>query len=204
MGTSLHRPKISAETPQASGEAYLYELRRYRVASGRLQDETARALACIRSAEEGGLGLFERYGIPRPVGLWTALCGPHLPCVAFLYQWRDAGSRAEAFETFYRDPQWNDVRAETNNGTEIVDRLDDLLLVGPDIQSFPKDLIYRISFSPADTKAIEPIISLTPLCGEDARDLKIIGYPTLVAAVQADEQAGESSLICELTHAWPR
>ena len=53
----------------------LYEMRSYRVADGRMDDELARGLACILPPAEGGRGLFDRYGIPRPVGLWRVLSG---------------------------------------------------------------------------------------------------------------------------------
>src|SRR3954470_16427289 len=98
----------------------LYEMRSYRVADGRMADELARGLACILPVGEGGSGLFDRYHIPRPVGLWRALSGPRMPAVIFLYRWESVAQRAQAFETFYDDPDWNMMRARSNAGSEIV------------------------------------------------------------------------------------
>ena len=104
----------------------LYEMRSYRVADGRMTDELARGLACILAPAEGGRGLFDRYGIPRPVGLWRVLSGARLPAVIFLYRWTSVAERAHAFETFYDDAEWNALRAGSNEGSEIVNNMDDI------------------------------------------------------------------------------
>lgn len=153
--------------------AVLYEMRTYRVADGRMDAELARGLACILPTAEGGLGLFARYGIPEPVGLWRVLNGPHLPSVIFLYRWESVAARAHAFETFYDDAQWQALRASTNGAVEIVDRMDDVLLRGPAIDTLPADGLYEFVRGTAPRGAKTVIGPLVPLCGFDPSDLYV-------------------------------
>jgi hypothetical protein len=51
--------------------------------------------------------------------------------------------RAQAFETFYDDREWNALRASTNEGSEIVNNMDDILLRGPPPDALPADGIYE-------------------------------------------------------------
>lgn len=154
-------------------DSVLYEMRTYRVADGRMAAELARGLACILPPAAGGLGLFDRYGIPEPVGLWRVLNGPHLPSVIFLYRWESVAARAEAFETFYDDAQWQALRASTNGGVEIVDRMDDVLLRGPAIDRLEAEGIYEFARLAPPEGARTVIGPFVPLCGSDASDLYI-------------------------------
>jgi hypothetical protein len=155
-------------------DTHIYEMRFYRVADGRMDDELARGLACILSPAEGGRGLFDRYGIPRPVGLWRVLNGPSLPAVIFLYRWNSVAQRAHAFETFYDDPDWNALRAASNEGSEIVNNMDDVLLRGPPSATLPPEGIYEFVRGNAPSGGRTVIGPLTPLCGDDPSDLCVV------------------------------
>jgi hypothetical protein len=170
--------------------AALYEMRFYRVADGRMEDELARGLACILAPAEGGTGLFDRYGIPRPVGLWRVLSGATLPAVIFLYRWNSVAERAQAFETFYDDREWNALRASTNEGSEIVNNMDDILLRGPPPDALPADGIYEFvrGAAPAGTRTV--IGPLAPLCGDDPSDLRVVVHEGALA------QADDARILC--------
>ena len=114
------------------------------------------------------------YGIPRPVGLWRVLSGAHLPAVIFLYRWNSVAQRAHAFETFYDDPEWTALRAGTNEGSEIVDNMDDILLRGPPPEALPADGIYEFVRGAAPAGARTVIGPLAPLCGDDPSDLRVV------------------------------
>ena len=167
--------------------AAVYEMRFYRVADGRMEDELARGLACILAPAEGGTGLFDRYGIPRPVGLWRVLSGPTLPAVIFLYRWNSVAERAQAFETFYDDPEWVALRASTNEGSEIVNSMDDVLLRGPPPDALPADGIYEFVRGAAPAGSRTVIGPLAPLCGDDPSDLRVVIHEDAVALTQADD-----------------
>jgi len=163
----------------------LYEMRSYRVADGRMADELARGLACILSIGEGGSGLFDRYGIPRPFGLWRAISGPRLPAVIFIYRWESVAQRAHAFETFYDDAEWNVLRAGTNAGSEIVDCMDDILLRGPPPGELPADATYEFVRG-APPKGTSTVIGpLAPLCGGDPSDLNVVVHDAVSLAPEA-------------------
>jgi len=149
----------------------LFELRNYSVADGRMEEEFARARACIFSQSEGGLGLFERHGIPRPVGIWRAVTGPRLPLATFIYPWESAAQRWKAFTSFSNDPDWLRERDRTNGRGQIVENMDNLLLVGDPIHTVPGEGIHEFCrIAPGDRfeRAVGP---LRPLCGSDLRDL---------------------------------
>ncbi|MGF7162879.1 hypothetical protein FHS85_004537 [Rhodoligotrophos appendicifer] len=176
----------------------LFELRQYRVADGRMQEEIDRALTCILPPEKGGLGLFARYGIPAPVGMWRAISGPNLPCVVFVYEWPSVAARAAAFESFYVDPAWQEERARSNGGQEIVDRLDDLLLVGEKPRPMTAGQIYEFARATSGRAPEGVVASFSPLCGNDISDVWIIAHSSLVAAVETPSDDPGSRLFCEL------
>lgn len=198
--THLSSPDRDAPFDGAS----LYEWRKYRVADGRLKEEIDRALACACTVEQGGKGLFARHGIPQPIGLWTILAGADQPCVVFLYRWVDAASRSAAFSSFYQDPEWIQLRAQSNGGNEIVDRLDDLLFVGPELRSVPSKPFYRFFWGDAAGAAETRVVSLSPLCGDRVETLNITAHTTFEAALQANEPGNDDALVGELSHAWPQ
>jgi len=67
--------------------------------------------------------LFLRHAIA-PIGAWQAICGPDLPLFVYLMRWPDWPARQNAWDGFYADPQWAEVREETNAGSELVERYD--------------------------------------------------------------------------------
>ena len=83
-------------------DTHLYEMRFYRVADGRMDDELARGLACILPPAEGGRGLFDRYGIPRPVGLWRVLNGPKASRGDFPLSLEQRGATCACFRDLLR------------------------------------------------------------------------------------------------------
>lgn len=93
-----------------------YELRFYSVSPGRMGDVHARFTDHLP-------GLFARHGV-NCVGRWTALAGPDAPRFVYLLAYRDFAHRETAWASFYEDPDWGRVRAETNAGHEMVERHD--------------------------------------------------------------------------------
>lgn len=91
-----------------------YELRLYRVESGRMRDMATRW-------HEELAGLFAHHGVA-PVGAWQALSGPNLPLFVYLMHWPDWMTRQTAWAGFYADPRWAEARARTNAGSELVER----------------------------------------------------------------------------------
>jgi hypothetical protein len=180
----------------SNASAVLYELRQYRVASGRNEDEIARALACILPRDRGGMGLFARYEIPEPIGVWRALAGPSLPCVVFLYCWETARQRAHAFGDFYNDVEWQELRARTNGEGEIVDRMDDLLLTGPTLPDLPTTGVFEFVRSLVPLQGPNVRVSLSPLCGNDGRPLSIVHHMSAEAAFRHSRDDHER-LLCE-------
>lgn len=98
----------------------LYELRIYDVAFGRMDDMLARARNHL-------LRLFARHDIP-VVGCWEALTGARVPAFSYLVAWRDDAHRQAGWSGFYADPDWIRARAETNAGSELVERGHSLFL----------------------------------------------------------------------------
>ena len=92
----------------------------------------------------------------------------------FLYRWNSVAERAQAFETFYDDPEWTALRASTNEGSEIVNSMDDVLLRGPPPDALPADGLYEFvrGAAPAGTRTV--IGPLAPLCGDDPSDLRVV------------------------------
>lgn len=167
----------------------LYEMRAYRVADGRIEEEIARALGTILDPSEGGLGMFARYGIPKPIGIWRVLSGPALPSVIFLYPWKSAADRSRAFEAFGQDAEWLNYRASTNAGTEIVDRMDDLLLTGPEPGRLALDALYEFTWGEPPGAASVAIGPLVPLCGSRTGPLHVLRHDEpLPATALADDR----------------
>jgi hypothetical protein len=177
-------------------DTLLYEMRAYRVADGRMGEELQRGLDCILAPAAGGLGLFDRYAIPRPVGLWRAMSGPHQPAVIFLYCWQSVAQRANAFETFYVDPAWQALRASTNDGSEIVDCMDDILLRGPAPAALPANAIYEFTRGAPRSGTRTVIGPLMPLCGNDPADLFVGVHENAPALADADGAVDVARILC--------
>lgn len=89
------------------------ELRIYRVAAGRALDMEARVQGDLRT-------LFARHGI-RPLACWSTLVSPASPAFVYLTPWRNMNERSASWAGFYSDPDWAEVRARTNSGSELVE-----------------------------------------------------------------------------------
>jgi len=94
----------------------IYELRFYSVATGRIADVHARFRDHLPA-------LFERHDL-NCVGRWTECAGPSMPRFVYLLAHRDHAHRDASWGSFYADPEWSRVRAETNAGHEMVQRYD--------------------------------------------------------------------------------
>lgn len=91
----------------------LVEARIYAIPPGRMGDITDRMLERVPP-------LFLRHDITA-VAHWYALAGPLLPAFIYLIAWRDARHREDGWARFYDDPEWWEIRSQTNAGSELVD-----------------------------------------------------------------------------------
>lgn len=92
------------------------ELRLYRVEAGRMGDMRARYHGPLQQ-------LFSRHGI-QVDGAWHSSNELHAPLFIYLMHWDSLEQRQHAWGGFYGDPQWQQVRDETNCGSELVERFD--------------------------------------------------------------------------------
>ncbi|MCV0394936.1 MAG: NIPSNAP family protein [Rhizobiaceae bacterium] len=90
----------------------LYEMRQYLIDRGRLDDNHARM-------RDHTPPLLEKHGV-EVAGRWAALAGPRTPMFCYIMEWRDFAEREKAWGAFYADPEWPQVRAATNAGSEMV------------------------------------------------------------------------------------
>lgn len=81
-----------------------------------MQDMTARFHGPLQR-------LFARHRIS-VVGAWQSSYGARSPLFVYLMHWPSLEMRNEAWNGFYGDPEWYAVRAETNGGSELVERYD--------------------------------------------------------------------------------
>lgn len=96
------------------------ELRIYRVAAGRGLDMAARVQGDLRT-------LFPSHGI-RPLAGWSTLVSPVSPAFVYVTPWRNMNQRSASWAGFYADPQWAEVRARTNAGSELVESYEIMFL----------------------------------------------------------------------------
>lgn len=98
----------------------IYELRIYKITPGRLGD--------IRARFSGELpAIFARHGI-KNVARWSATAGKYDPAFIYMMEYRSLDEREEQWARFYDDPNWKTYRAATNNGEEMVERIDIIFL----------------------------------------------------------------------------
>ena len=88
----------------------------YSVTQGRMADANARFTDHYPT-------LFPRHGIEL-AGAWNALAGPGAPRFVYLLAYADYAQREAVWASFYGDPEWGRVRAETNAGHEMIERHD--------------------------------------------------------------------------------
>ncbi|NGN44591.1 hypothetical protein G6N74_26380 [Mesorhizobium sp. CGMCC 1.15528] len=114
----------------------MYEFRFYSVAHGRMASELALVYdMAIAGAPDvpGGPpvhteSLWERYGVPKPIGSWTALSGRRTPAFLYIMKWDSLTQRDERFPRFWTDPFWRARRAELTDGMPLVDSIENWLL----------------------------------------------------------------------------
>ena len=110
----------------------IFEFRFYDCTPGRLAEEVARMHEVAIAGEGGGVGpsLFDQYGIPRPLGAWTAISGARLPLFGYILGWDSLERRDACFPGFWADPRWAVVRERTDAGSPMVDHIENWLM-GP-------------------------------------------------------------------------
>lgn len=85
----------------------LYELRHYDVRG-------ERGLAFVtRRFSDHILRIWDRLRI-EPVGFWKVSVGPTSPRLTYLLAWDDLAQRQERWDRFEADPEWQQIRADTN------------------------------------------------------------------------------------------
>jgi hypothetical protein len=98
-----------------NANAEFFELRSYRIERGRSADMRSRVVQHLR-------GLFETHGIPM-VQCWDCE-RPGAEEFVYLVKWDSWAQRLSGWGGFYADPRWHAARAETNAGSELVERMD--------------------------------------------------------------------------------
>ncbi|MCV0394901.1 MAG: NIPSNAP family protein [Rhizobiaceae bacterium] len=114
----------------------LFEFRFYAVASGRMASELAlvhdMAIAGAPDTEGGPpeheQTLWERYGVPRPLGSWVTLSGAATPGFLYIMKWRDLGERDARFPRFWLDRFWRARRAQLTDGMTLVDSIENWVM----------------------------------------------------------------------------
>lgn len=85
----------------------LYELRHYDTHSSRGLD------LVIGRFGNHILPIWARIGI-EPVGFWSVMVGSPSPRLTYILAWEDLTQRQELWDAFEADPEWQQVRRETN------------------------------------------------------------------------------------------
>jgi hypothetical protein len=68
--------------------------------------------------------LYEKNGIPKPLGFWEGYSGQLSPLFAYLIPWDGIDQRLEAWARFYADPAWLEKLAANYAGEQRVGRAD--------------------------------------------------------------------------------
>ena len=98
----------------------IYEYRVYEAAPGKLEALNSRF-------RNHTLGIFERHGI-KNIGYWTASVGDYNDRLIYIVAFEDEGQRAEAWNSFRADPEWNKVRSESEADGPLVSRITNSIL----------------------------------------------------------------------------
>jgi len=114
----------------------MYEFRFYAVSHGRMAPELALIYDMAINgapAEPGGPpaykeSLWERYGVPRPVGVWTVASGQRMPGLLYIIPWQSMTERDAIFPRFWTDPFWRARRAEATQGSPLVESIETWLM----------------------------------------------------------------------------
>lgn len=114
----------------------IFEYRFYQVASGRMASELAlvHGMAVAGAPDvEGGPPvheetLWQRYGVPRPLGSWITIAGARTPGFLYILKWNSLQERDACFPRFWTDPFWRARRAQLTDGMPLVDSIENWLL----------------------------------------------------------------------------
>ncbi|MEC7259725.1 MAG: NIPSNAP family protein, partial [Pseudomonadota bacterium] len=98
-----------------------YELRLYEMMPGRLP-------GFLPQMFDVALPHFTKYGIPRPLALWTSHTGPMAPLFAYLIRWDCLDRRMHCWNAFYADPIWSETLAQNFAGGTRIRRTQVLIL----------------------------------------------------------------------------
>ncbi|MGI4790354.1 MAG: NIPSNAP family protein [Janthinobacterium lividum] len=86
----------------------LYELRHYDIRSSRGLDQVTQRFA------NHTLRIWKRIGI-EPVGFWSIIVGSPIPRLTYMLAWDNMAQREILWDTFTADPEWQQVRRETED-----------------------------------------------------------------------------------------
>jgi hypothetical protein len=90
----------------------IYELRTYHALPGRLP-------ALLKRFETVTVRLFEKHGF-RQLGFWTVAIGESNQDLIYILQWESLSQREKCFGTFQSDPEWIEVRRQSESDGPLV------------------------------------------------------------------------------------
>lgn len=105
----------------------IYELRVYRTLPGRMPNLLARF-------RNHTLRIWERHGI-RQAGFFTTLVGESQKDLTYLLAWESLAERETKWAAFMADPEWQQVRAESEKDGLINDNVMNAFLTPTDFSS---------------------------------------------------------------------
>jgi hypothetical protein len=77
------------------------------------------------------MAIFEKHGI-KNIGYWTASVGDTSDKLIYIVAFEDAGQREQAWASFRSDPEWNRVRAASEENGLLVSKVFNSLLAPTD------------------------------------------------------------------------
>jgi len=93
-----------------------YEIRRYHVTPGKLDDLDDRF-------EKHAVGFFAKHEI-QPVAFFKTYIGPSNNELVYILAWRDLEERERKWAAFSTDPDWLEVRRQTEKSGPLVERIE--------------------------------------------------------------------------------
>ena len=98
----------------------IYEMRVYEATPGKLAALNARfANAAVH--------LFAKHGIAA-VGFWTTYIGPSANTLTYILAWESLGERERRWDAFQADPEWQRVKAESEQDGPLIERAQSIIL----------------------------------------------------------------------------
>lgn len=98
----------------------IHELRIYDCLPGRMP-------ALLRRFDQHTLRIWERFGI-RQAGFWTVMIGPTTHRLYYLLAWESLAERAEKWEAFRADPEWQKIVAASESDGPILSNVENMIL----------------------------------------------------------------------------